>query len=186
AWEADWIYFGTLHQMSRQARELLDKLMATNPHARRFYDVNLRANSYDIPLVDRLLKRSSVVKLNDAEVTTLDSIFGRSTRSSEEFCRAGVEAYAWEAVCVTRGAQGCSLLVGGEYVESDAYPVQVADTVGAGDAFAAAFLHGLNNGWPAARIGDFANRVGALVASRRGGVPNWTAEECRSLVRPRA
>jgi fructokinase len=48
------------------------------------------------------------------------------------------------------------------------YPVKVADTVGAGDAFSAAFLHGLDQGWPPARIGDFANRIGAEAASRSG------------------
>jgi fructokinase len=186
AQQADWIYFGTLHQMSPKARDLLTTLIATNPGARRFYDVNLRVNSYNAALVEALLKRSSVVKLNDSEVNTIQTWLGGNTRSIEEFSRNGVRAYGWEAVCVTRGAQGCSLLVGGEYADVDAYPVQVADTVGSGDAFAAAFLHGLNHGWPAAKIGDFANRVGALVASRRGAVPNWTVEECWALARPAA
>jgi len=59
--------------------------------------------------------------------------------------------------------------------------VKVADTVGAGDAFAAAFLQGLSQGWSAHRIGDFANRVGAVVASRPGGVPMWSMEDCYNL-----
>src|SRR5437773_8626179 len=41
---------------------------------------------------------------------------------------------------------------------SPGYRIQVADTVGAGDAFAAAFLHGIGAGWPLKEIGDFANR----------------------------
>jgi fructokinase len=53
----------------------------------------------------------------------------------------------------------------------------VVDTVGAGDAFAAAFMHGLSRRWPAAEIASFANRVGALVASRHGAIPDWTLEE---------
>jgi fructokinase len=55
------------------------------------------------------------------------------------------------------------------------------DTVGAGDAFAAAFLHGLGSGWPLGKIADFANRVGALIAARPGAVPDWTPEECWAL-----
>ena len=39
-------------------------------------------------------------------------------------------------------------------------PVAVADTVGAGDAFAAAFAHGLIAGWPAPKVAEFSNRAG--------------------------
>ncbi len=190
---ADWIYFGTLHQMSPRARDLLAALIGANPRARRFYDINLRPASYEPALVRDLMKRASVVKLNDAEVRTVEHLFDssggsalspRSPRSLEEFCRTSAAAYGWEAVCVTRGAQGCALLIDGEYVEADGYPVDVADTVGAGDAFAAAFVHGLSAGWAPAKTGDFANRVGALVASRHGAIPSWTIEESRALARP--
>jgi len=49
--------------------------------------------------------------------------------------------------------------------------------VGAGDAFAAAFMHGLSLNRPLREIAAFANRVGALVASRHGAIPDWTLEE---------
>jgi fructokinase len=55
--------------------------------------------------------------------------------------------------------------------------VKVVDTVGAGDGFAAAFVHGMADGWSAAKTGDFANRLGALVASRAGAVPEWSLRE---------
>ena len=42
------------------------------------------------------------------------------------------------------------LLVGDDYVEAPGVPVTVVDTVGAGDAFAAAFVHGLMSKWPVA------------------------------------
>ena len=73
------------------------------------------------------------------------------------------------------------LLVDGEYVEAQGYPVEVADSVGAGDAFAAAFLHGLGMGWPASEIADFANRVAALVAARPGAIPPWSLAEAEAL-----
>jgi fructokinase len=181
--QADWIYFGTLHQMSSAAREVLAVLMRANPRARRFYDINLRLNSYTPALVSDLMERASVVKLNEAEVRTVEELFSVASGSLEEFCRTNAEANGWGAVCVTRGAQGCALLIDGEYAEADGYAVDVADTVGAGDAFAAAFVHGLSSGWTPAEIGDFANRVGALVASRHGAIPTWTIEECQALVK---
>jgi len=57
--------------------------------------------------------------------------------------------------------------------------------VGAGDAFAAAFLHGNIEHWQIARQACFANALGALVASRAGATPAWTVEECLQLIAAR-
>lgn len=179
--EADWIYFGALHQCSPSARHALSALIQSNPRARRFCDVNLRPGSYGAALVRDLLRQASVVKLNHEEVRTVGELLGQSNGSIEEFCRNNAKVFGWASVAVTRGAEGCSLLIGGDYVEVDGYTVPVADTVGAGDGFAAAFLHGLSQGWLPVEIGDFANRVGALIASRQGGIPGWSVEEAWAL-----
>ncbi len=179
---AEWIYFGTLHQMNRNARAVTERLISTNPQARLLYDVNLRPDSYTPELVRDLMARARVVKLNDSEVRSVEEMFGDRRGSLETFCRDYSRRFGWESVCVTRGAQGCALLVRDQYVEAPGYPVRVADTVGAGDAFAAAFVHGLESGWDVARIADFANRLAALVASRPGAIPNWTLDECGGVV----
>ena len=176
-----WLYYGTLQQTDPQIRALTRALVDALPGARRFYDVNLRRGCYTSALVDELLHDAHAVKLNDEEVEEVDRMFGLRHSSLEEFCRAWSARLGWEAVCVTRGARGCAVLAGGHYAEAPGYAVRVVDTVGAGDAFAAAFLHGLSLGWPAARTGDFANRLGAVVASRAGAVPDWTAADCAAL-----
>jgi fructokinase len=177
----DWIYFGTLFQMSPKAKALTLKVIDANPEARRFYDVNLRENCYEASLVDELMSLATAVKLNDQEVDMIQSMFGWSYPSLQDFCQSTARKFGWEAVCVTRGEAGCVLLVGDNCVEAKGYEVRVADTVGAGDAFAAALVHGMGEGWPAQEVADFANRVGALVASRPGGTPSWTIEEARAL-----
>jgi fructokinase len=173
----DWIYFGTLFQMSPKAKALTLKVIKANPRARRFYDVNLRENCYEAALVNELMSLATAVKLNDQEADVIQSMYDWSYGSLEDFCRATAHRFGWEAICVTRGEAGCVLLVSDSYVEAKGYKVRVADTVGAGDAFAAAFVHGLGKGWPAQEVADFANRVGALVASHPGGTPSWTIEE---------
>jgi fructokinase len=169
--------------MYPRGHNLLFEAMDALPRARRFYDVNLRPKSFTPELVLALLGRATVVKLNQDEVRSLDGMFQKSTWTLEEFCRDYAVRFGWEAVCVTRGELGCALLVRDQYVEVPGYRVQVADTVGAGDAFAAAFLHGLNAGWPAAQIGDFANRLGAVVASRPGGAAPWSLDQVEALSR---
>lgn len=177
----DWIYFGTLFQMSPKAKALTLKVIESNPQAQRFYDVNLRENCYEPALVNELMSHATAVKLNDQEAAMIQSMFGWSHRSLEDFCKSTARKFGWEAVCVTRGEEGCVLLVADNYVEAKGYEVRVADTVGAGDAFAAAFVHGIGCGWPPQKVADFANRVGALVASRPGGTPSWTIEEAEAL-----
>jgi fructokinase len=177
----DWIYFGTLLQSSPEARALTMRLLDSAAGARRFYDVNLRRGCWDLALVRDLLSWANVIKLNDEEVEEVARIFGRELGSLEEFCRTCVHTFGCEGICITRGVRGCVLWLDGKYIEAEGYPVEVEDTVGAGDAFAAAFLHGLGRGWPAPRIADFANRVGALVASRPGAIPVWTISEAEAL-----
>ena len=177
----DWIYFGTLFQMSPQAKQLTYRLIDSHCGARLLFDVNLRKDSYTAPLVRELMARAQVVKLNEDEAGEIDKMLGRTVSGLEEFCRSYTREFGWQSVCITRGEKGCVMLVNGEYVEAAGYAVQTQDTVGAGDAFAAAFIHGLSLGWPAKEIADFANRVASLVASRPGGTPHWTVDEANAL-----
>ena len=179
----DWIYYGTLLQMSPSAKELTMRLLDAGSGARRFYDVNLRRGCWEPALVQELMERATIVKLNEDEAAEVARPFSQRLGSLEGFCRAFAAKFGWEGVCITRGARGCVLFLGGEYVEADGYPIEVADTVGAGDAFAAAFVHGFSSGWAPSRIADFANRVGAIVASRRGAIPSWSLAEAERLRR---
>ncbi len=183
AWRPDWLCFGTLHQMHPQARRLTQRLIQALEGARRFYDVNLRKRNYTPELVLQLLRLAQVVKLNQEEAQQIQQMLGRPCRPLRDFAAQFADEFGWQAVAITRGAEGCALWVRGAWTESPGYRVRVVDTVGSGDAFAAAFLHGLGAGWPPERIADFANRVGALVAARAGAVPEFTLEECWALDR---
>lgn len=177
---SDWapwdVYFGTLFASSKSGHATLFRLLDAIPEARRFYDVNLRPGSESPELVGELLGIANVVKLNETELEALHGITGLPG-DPEGFCRAGARRFGWEAACVTLGARGCALLVGENYVEAPGCAVKVSDPVGAGDAFAAAFVHGLDGGWSAAEIARCANRLGALVASRPGAIPEWKPSE---------
>lgn len=179
----DWIYFGTLQQMSLVARQLTRRLIAELPRAKRFYDPNLRVNSYSPEVVRDLLELATVVKLSESEAEIISQMYGTPGLSLRRFCQEYSRRFHWEAICITRGAAGSVALIGDEYVQADGYRVVTADSVGAGDAFAAAFLHGMEAGSPPAQIADFANRVAALVVSRPGAVPHWSTAEADALRR---
>ncbi len=168
-------YYGTLFASTPEGKALIDKLLDALPVATRFYDLNLRPGNYSMQLVIELLELADVVKLNEEELLKVHK-FTRLPSEIEAFCREGSKRYGWKAVCVTLGARGCAMLCGEEYIEAPAHTIDVADPVGAGDAFAAAF-YGLISDWPVAKIAVFANRLAALVASRHGAIPEWTVEE---------
>lgn len=186
----DWVCFGTLCQMSEQARGATRALLAAagaKSGVRAFYDVNLRPNCGEPPLIRELLADADVVKLNEQEAADLAPLVGVTGggNSIEEFCRKLARQFDLETVCVTKGGEGCSLLRGNEFVEAPGFKVAVVDAVGAGDAFSAALMHALGAGWPAHDAAVFANRVGALVASRPGAIPEWTLEEIESFAPPK-
>lgn len=176
-----WICFGTLEQLGPQVRTLTKELISAHPQARRFYDINLRRDSWNADIVRELLAETSILKINDDEVRVVQNMLGDKADKAGAFCRTISKRFGLQGVCVTRGESGCAVWFDGAFVESPGYKVKVADTVGAGDAFAAAFLHGLASNRSIQKTADFANRLGALVASKRGAIPDWSMKELRAL-----
>ena len=175
-WAPGWLYYGTLFASTRQGRTILQRLLNALDETVKFYDLNLRPGCDSPALVNQLLEWADVVKLNEEELHRVHD-YTRLPLSYENFCREAAVRYGLKAVAVTLGASGCAILANGHYIEAAGPAVDVADPVGAGDAFAAAFMHGLSSNWAVAEIAAFANRVGALVASRDGAIPDWTLEE---------
>lgn len=71
-----------------------------------------------------------------------------------------------ELAVVKQGPKGVLAATLEERVEVQAFPVEVVNGLGAGDAFGGALVHGLLAGWDLRRILEFANVAGALVAGR--------------------
>ncbi len=175
-----WLYFGTLFASMSEGRSVLDRLLDVLDDTVKFYDLNLRPSADSPELVKHLLEQADVVKLNEEELSRVHA-FCDLPSSTEGFCHEGARRYGWRAVAVTLGENGCAVFAKDTYVEERGCPVEVADPVGAGDAFAAAFMHGLNSSCPLRDVAAFANRIGALVASRHGAIPDWTIEEAVKL-----
>ena len=76
--------------------------------------------------------------------------------------------YPIQVVCLKLGAQGCYIRTRQEEHWVSAFQVPVLDTTGAGDSFVGGFLAGMLQGWDLARIGRFANAVGAQSVSAVG------------------
>jgi len=157
------VYFGTLVQRAPVSAAALKRVLDTWKDAEMFFDVNLRQDYWSKALVEEGLGRTTVLKLNDEEQVTLGidptTVFAAHPRL--------------KVVIVTKGADGCEVFLrDGTSFVSPAQPAgPVVDTVGAGDAFSAAFLTAYLKGATPQEAAQAGNVRGGFVASKAGAIP---------------
>jgi fructokinase len=172
AQQADAVCFGSLAQRSKQSRATIHKfLLALRGNAVKVFDVNLRQNFYTVEVLAQSVKLANIIKLNHEELPRILSLFELQGHSEEDAARRLLSSHNLKLVCITRGNGGSLLVSSDECNEHPGFKVKVADTVGAGDAFTAALVHGYLRGAALAQINETANRVGAWVASQSGATP---------------
>lgn len=180
---ADAVCFGTLGQRHARAREtILSFLEATRPDALRLFDVNLRHSFFSADMLARSLKLASVVKLNGDELSIAAGMLGLEASSEEELSRRLIALYNIDLVAVTKGEHGSALFTGARKVEQKGFNVKVADTIGCGDAFAAALAHGILRGLALEEASERANRLGAWVATQKGATPRAAPQTIEDIL----
>ena len=172
AQSADAVCFGSLAQRHSQSRETILRFVeATRPDALRIFDVNLRQNFYSLETISESVAKSNVVKLNHEEVAVVRELLHIEAADEVSFCHELIEKFRLKAICITRGSNGSLVCDGHTQLEHPGFRVPIEDTIGAGDAFTAALVHELLRDSTLERMNDSANRMGAWVASKRGGMP---------------
>jgi fructokinase len=180
---ADLICYGTLVQRSERTRSTLYKVLDAANHAIRFLDINLRKNCYSLETVQESLRRADILKLNTSEVGILNELLGLNTRTPQEFADQAIERFKLETVLVTLGSKG--VYARGRDGGSCAVPgvsISVVDTIGSGDSFAAGFVYKRLLSAPLEECCHFGNLIGALNATKKGGMPNVSPAEVSEFV----
>lgn len=169
--QASYFVFGSLATRSRQSKNtLFNCLEAANT---KVLDINLRPPYFSKKAVEELLTRADILKLNLAELHLITGWFNHYA-NDEDRMRLLKEKFGLHIIIVTKGGDGAILNIGDAYYHHPGYVVEVADTVGSGDAFLAATISKLIDRAPPPEIIDFASRLGAYVASQEGGCPPYT------------
>jgi fructokinase len=172
--EADLFVFGSLVARHNTSHDTL--FACLDAAKKRVFDINLRAPFYSKELVHSLLQRSDIVKMNDQELDVLSEWFGLDGGQNAQM-QLIRSLYGMEVLAVTRGANGAVVLDKNGFHSHVGYTVKVQDTIGSGDAFFAGYLaQMLDNQVPAACL-DFGCKMGAFVATKKGGTPNLTKQE---------
>ena len=182
AGRCDAVCFGTLAQRSAQSRStILRFLEHTRASCLRVFDINLRKPFYSRIVIEAALPFTTVLKMNDLELSEVAEMFGVSHRPATELMLAMRQKLGVQFLLVTRGEHGAAATDGSGVLEHPGFLVKVRDTVGAGDAFSAAATHCLMRGVGLEQTLAFANRWAGWVASQTGGMPLLNHDERASM-----
>ncbi|MCR9197339.1 MAG: carbohydrate kinase [Planctomycetaceae bacterium] len=168
---ADAVYFGTLAQRGEPSRSVIRRALSVAEHAIRLLDVNLRSPFYDAALIRESVQLCTVLKLSDEELPEVGRACGVPLASPSQMLAQLRQQYDLDLVVMTRGADGAIAVSADHVVEQPGSPVNVVDTVGAGDAFTAALLCGELQQSPRADTLRRACAVAAQVCTHAGAVP---------------
>jgi fructokinase len=175
--KASAIVYGSLACRLKTSRATLFQLIKLP--LLKVFDVNLRPPHYDMSIINQLAQAADILKMNEEE---LNLISGSGNLSMEEKMRELQQRFKCETICVTCGESGAVVLHHHTLHKHPGFIVEVADTVGAGDAFLASFIAGFLNKESMDHILENACATGAFVASKRGANPDYNIDSIKSLL----
>lgn len=173
---ADAVCLGTLAQRSFISRStILAFVQHTKPECLRILDLNLRQQFYSRDLIDTSLQVCNVLKFNDEEWPAIAKMFELDPSVPEGIADL-MKRYELRLVALTQGEEGSLLITPDEVDPQPGQKVQVADTVGAGDAFTASLAIGLLRGEPLSKVHARAAEIAAYVCTQPGATPRIPKE----------
>lgn len=178
--DADVLIYGSLVCRDEVSRLALEELLQTEIF--KVFDVNLRKPHYSYEMLEQLMHSADFIKFNDEELLEITAAMKSPFKTLEENMMFIAEKTNVTAMCVTRGKHGALLMWKGQLFENTGYPVEVADTVGAGDSFLAALISSLLTGKEPQYAIDFACAIGALVAEAPGANPEISYSKIEKLM----
>jgi len=166
------VCFGSLAQRNPVSRTTINRFLDSVPDtALKIFDINLRQHFYTRELIEHALSRCDILKINDDEVVIVSQLFGWKSKSELEICQQLLQNYKLEIVILTKGTHGSYVVTQHETSFKPTPIVIVADTVGAGDSFTAAFVSSLLCGQNITQAHQLAVDVSAYVCTQRGAMP---------------
>ena len=137
----------------------------------KIFDINLRQDFYTKEVLRDSFQRCNVLKINDEELVTISRMFGYPGIDLQDKCWILLAKYNLKMLILTCGINGSYVFTPGVVSFQETPKVPVADTVGAGDSFTAAFCASILNGKPVPEAHKLAVEVSAYVCTQSGAMP---------------
>lgn len=168
------VCFGSLAQRNEVSRNTINNFLDTMPEdggQLKIFDINLRQHFYTREVIDESLNRCNILKINDEELVVISRMFGYPGIDLQDKCWAILSGYNLKMLILTCGTNGSYVFTLGSVSFRETPEVTVADTVGAGDSFTAAFCASILKGKPIPEAHKLAVEVSAFVCTQSGAMP---------------
>ena len=166
--------FGSLAQRNEVSRTSINRFLDTMPDGDgqlKIFDINLRQGFYTKEIIRESCQRCNVLKINDEELVAISRMFGYPGIDLQDKCWILLAKYNLKMLILTCGTNGSYVFTPGVVSFQETPRVPVADTVGAGDSFTAAFCASLLKGKSVPEAHKLAVEVSAYVCTQSGAMP---------------
>ncbi len=164
------VCWGSLAQRSPVSRRTILSFIDTVPaDCLKIFDINLRADYYTQEVIEDSMRRCDILKINDDELETVSRMFGLEGGVAAK-CHRLIGLYGLRLLILTCGTDGSYVFSADDESFLPTPKVEVADTVGAGDSFTAAFCAALLRGESVPEAHRLAVEVSAYVCTRAGAM----------------
>lgn len=173
------VCFGSLAQRNVVSRETINRFLDAMPQTDDslvVFDVNLRQGFYNKEILCNSMSRCNILKINDEELVTVSRMFGYPGIDLQDKCWILLGKYNLKMLILTCGINGSYVFTPGNVSFQPTPKVEVADTVGAGDSFTAAFISSILKGKSVQEAHSRAVRTSAYVCTKKGAMPILPAE----------
>ncbi len=173
------VCFGSLAQRNVVSRSTINRFLDAMPQTDDslvVFDVNLRQGFYNKEILCNSMTRCNILKINDEELVTVSRMFGYPGIDLQDKCWILLGKYNLKMLILTCGINGSYVFTPGNVSFQPTPRVEVADTVGAGDSFTAAFIASILKGRSVAEAHVKAVQTSAFVCTKKGAMPLLPAE----------
>lgn len=168
------VCFGSLAQRNVVSCQTINRFLDAMNHDDEtlvVFDVNLRQGFYNKEILCESMQRCNILKINDEELVTVSRMFGYPGIDLQDKCWILLGKYNLKMLILTCGINGSYVFTPGSVSFLPTPQVEVADTVGAGDSFTAAFISSILRGRSVAEAHAAAVSTSAFVCTRNGAMP---------------
>lgn len=168
------VCFGSLAQRNVVSRNTINHFLDTMPKdddSLIVFDVNLRQGFYNKEILCKSMQNCNILKINDEELLTVSRMFGYPGIDLQDKCWILLGKYNLKMLILTCGINGSYVFTPGNVSFQPTPKVEVADTVGAGDSFTAAFIASILKGKSVTEAHTIAVKTSAYVCTQKGAMP---------------
>ena len=168
------VCFGSLAQRNPVSRNTVTRFLDNMPRENSklvVFDINLRQGFYNKEIICNSMKRCNILKINDEELVAVSRMLEYPDIDMHTICKMLLEEYNLKMLILTCGVNGSYVFTSDNVSFRPTPCVKVADTVGAGDSFTAAFIASIMKGKSISDAHTIAVRTSAFVCTQYGAMP---------------